>query len=63
VASRGRYYADRWSRLTDPFPLALVAALLLLALAASFFLVLQPLVDEPQKVELPAPPTDPLRVP
>src|SRR5690606_33869326 len=58
IITRGRYYRDRWSATRDPVSLLLMIALLILILAAALFLVMQPLVDAPQKTQLPAPAED-----
>lgn len=61
--TRGRYYRDRWSTLSNPVSLLLMMALLILILAAAIFLVLQPLIDAPHKTHLPTPAEDPLAAP
>jgi hypothetical protein len=58
ITTRGRYFRDRWSTARDPVPLLLMAALLILILCAAVFLVMQPLVEAPQKTKLPSPATD-----
>lgn len=63
VTTRGRYYRDRWSTARDPVPILLMIALLILILAAAVFLVLQPLVEAPEKTHLPTPAEDPLSAP
>jgi hypothetical protein len=63
ITTRGRYYRDRWSTARDPVPFLLMIALLILILAAAVFLVLQPLVEAPEKTHLPTPAKDPLTAP
>jgi|GEM_PF-2318881 len=60
VHTRGRFYRDRWSVARDPISLLLMVALLILILGAALFMVLQPLIDVPQKTELPTPALDPM---
>lgn len=63
ITTKGRYFRDRWSTARDPVPLLLMAALLILILCAAVFLVMQPLVEAPQKTKLPTPAADLLAPP
>lgn len=62
LRTRGRYFRDRWSTSRNPVSLILMATLLLVILCATLFLVLQPLVDAPRKIELESPGVDPMTV-
>lgn len=58
IQTKGRYYRDRFSQSKNPVSFLLMAILLVLILAVALFLVVMPLVDAPQKVDLNSPPVD-----